>query len=182
MGHNGWFNRYFRRANSGVGILLLASLFFTFNSSAQDTNQAINVIDGACDIGSSSDVDCIETACETYLSNSKWCKSNQSAIKQIHDRKWRVVLPTNYNKEQQLPLLIDFHGTTGSIDKQLAMYDIEDKAIEHGFVLVILQGLKQPFTMPDGSTKIFKTWNADFEFTCFKGDRKRTTRRSKRRC
>ncbi len=59
-------------------------------------------------------------------------------------REYTIYIPTNYNENEMVPLLFNFHGGSGNIDSQIAISDMRPLAEEAGFILVYPQALEDP--------------------------------------
>ena len=59
-------------------------------------------------------------------------------------RSYLKYLPVNLDPSEQLPLMMCFHGGSGTAEDQLAIGDLREKADEERFLLVYPQALPDP--------------------------------------
>ena len=78
-------------------------------------------------------------------------------------RSYLLYVPDGYNDSDVLPLVICFHGGSGTANEQLALGDLRDLADDDGFVLVYPQALPDP--NDGGSTNWQVVTSGDLPFT-----------------
>ena len=64
--------------------------------------------------------------------------SNESIDIEGLNRTYLLYLPSDFNMTEPLPLVLSFHGGTGSANDQLAIADMRDLADSENFILRIL--------------------------------------------
>jgi polyhydroxybutyrate depolymerase len=71
------------------------------------------------------------------------------------NRQYRLFVPTSYDKNKPMPLVLNFHGTSGTPAQQVEISDIETLAAQQGFIAVSPAAIYR--RTPDGPN----TWNVD---------------------
>ena len=59
-------------------------------------------------------------------------------------RSYLLYLPDGHSSDQIWPLVLNFHGGSGTAEDQLAVADMRDRADEEGIVLAYPQALPDP--------------------------------------
>jgi polyhydroxybutyrate depolymerase len=62
------------------------------------------------------------------------------------DRRYRLYVPPGYTAAQPMPVVLDFHGLTGTAEQQALLSDLEGLAGTEGFIAVHPQGSVDPAT------------------------------------
>ena len=78
-------------------------------------------------------------------------------------RSYLKYLPVNLNPSEELPLMLCFHGGSGTAEDQLAVGDLREKADEERFLLVYPQALPDP--NDGGSTNWQVVTSGDLPYT-----------------
>ena len=89
--------------------------------------------------------------------------SNESINIEGLNRTYLLYLPSDFNINEPLPLVLSFHGGTGSANDQLAIADMRDLADSENFILVY------PDAFPDPNSGQETNWqvvtSGDLPFT-----------------
>lgn len=101
-----------------------------------------------------------EWTCQTPTKATKKTTQAENCDDAI-GRQWRVFLPKQYEQLKSLPVIFDFHGTTGNINKQIDYSGFEKRTEKSPFIIITPQGKSQPFVGFGGTVHQFTTWNAD---------------------
>lgn len=78
-------------------------------------------------------------------------------------RSYLQYLPSDLDPTEEMPLMLCFHGGSGTAEDQLAIGDLRDKADEEGFLLVYPQALPDP--NDGGSTNWQVVTSGDLPYT-----------------
>lgn len=70
-------------------------------------------------------------------------------------RQYRLFVPTSYDKNKPMPLVLNFHGTSGTPAQQVEISDIETLAAQQGFIAV------SPAAVYRRTLDGPNTWNVD---------------------
>ena len=89
--------------------------------------------------------------------------SNESILVDGLNRTYLLYLPSGFNSNESLPLVLNFHGGSGTANDQLYTADMRDLADEENFILVY------PNAYPDPNSSQETNWqvvtSGDLPFT-----------------
>ena len=81
----------------------------------------------------------------TMLTGETWAQlTTESIVVNGDTRTFLQYLPTNFSPSETMPLVLCFHGGSGTANEQLGIGDLRDKADSERFVLVYPQALPDP--------------------------------------
>ena len=98
-----------------------------------------------------------------YTLNSLAQLTTESLNVDGQTRSYLKYLPVNLNPSEELPLMLCFHGGSGTAEDQLAVGDLREKADEERFLLVNPQALPDP--NDGGSTNWQVVTSGDLPYT-----------------
>ena len=81
----------------------------------------------------------------TMFTGETWAQlTTESIVVNGDTRTFLQYLPTNFSPSETMPLVLCFHGGSGTANEQLGIGDLRDKADSERFVLVYPQALPDP--------------------------------------
>lgn len=102
--------------------------------------------------------------CTLAVVNLSWGQlTTETLVVDGDARSYLLYLPDGHSADQSWPLVMNFHGGSGTAEDQLAVADMRDRADEDGIVLAYPQALPDP--NDDGSTNWQVVTSGDLPFT-----------------